>query len=165
MPGRPDFSQAGSEGSGQTVAVTERPELKTVTANQTGSVSKGTEEVVELYAPAGSVYEVFNLLLVASADADAAAGNHVFEAAPMNGRNALRGGSNFDTDLDFRAGVFLTADDASATFPQNATSQTMMMQALRATENNPLVFRYENNLDVAQENQRNIEMQVEEVSY
>lgn len=160
--GRPDFSAPGTQGSGQVVAVSDRPEIKSLNASNGGTVASGNTEVTEIYAPTGSTYTVRSLELVVTADIDATTGSHRWDIRPMGHIGTLLGKSNYNTSLVFVRNHWETADLKD----QPPTGETVAaVQALKATENSPLQIRYDNDTDVAQENDRKIKAIVEEASY
>lgn len=163
MAGRPDFSAAGSQGSGQTLAMTSRPEVKVIREEQTTSLAAGSVETVEIYAPAGSVYNVLQLAIRAPVPGTAGAGDHTFRMkSGIQGRSQMVGTSDFSTDLNYNYSHFVTVTTAT---PSNEVIQAGIQERLRATENTPLRFDYANNLDVANANTREYYLVVEEVSY
>lgn len=163
MAGRQDFSAPGSKGSGQTVAVTNRPEMKEVVASVTGSVAAGASETVEVYAPTGSVYTARSMFLQVSADGNWASGDHVIKVKPINSRDILYMQSDYLTDLLYQFGEIRSANNLSK--PSTAELQRMVMGSLIATENSPITVEYRNRADAAQDNARNYEFTMEENSY
>lgn len=163
MPGRPDFSQAGSEGSGQTMAVNERPELANLDASATDSVAAGNREVTEIYAPSGSLYKIVALDISVKPDADATTGDNRVMVRPMDQLAVLQGQESFDSRLRFARSHWEGASISAQ--PPSAAAQTQAVQSIKATENAPIVFWYDNNTDAAMENQRRYLLVVEEVSY
>lgn len=162
MPGRPDFSQPGTVGSGQTVAVTERPEIVTVDASQTGSVSAGVTETTEVYAPIGAVYRVVGAKMRVPSDATATTGDHrIFLAS--GGVESVEGVSAYSSEVFWNHYEWQTADIRAR--PSNETSKLTALQSLKATENTPMKVKYHNNTDAAQDNDRSYTFVVEEVSY
>lgn len=162
MPGRPDFSAAGSQGSGQVIATNSRPEVQDVMATTTGSVAAGNTEITEVYAPTGSVYNFLSAYFFVSPDATATTGTHQIKARPLDRFLSLQGRSTFDTAIQFKSG-WQSANDLQR--PSTDAAAVHALSNLRATENAALSMRYINNTDAAQDNDRNMIFVVEEVSY
>lgn len=163
MAGRPDFSQAGSSGSGQTVAVTERPELVSQNADQTTSVAAGSREYTEVYAPAGSIFNINQVKVIVEPDATALSGNHTVGVRPINKSTALHGNAPYSSGLEFTNRYWRRA--ATDSLPPSAAAQGAAINSLRATETRPLTFVYTNNTDAAQDNARQYQIIAEEVTY
>lgn len=163
MTGRPDFSQAGSNGSGQTVAVTQRPELTSINADTTTTVGSGATEITEVYAPTGSIYSVQALYMACTSDSNATTGDHTIHARPMDFGTVLYGQANYNTTLEFGQGQWKSADVSK--LPSDPAASATIVGQMRATEGSALVFKYENNTDAAQDNKRAYDLIVEETSY
>lgn len=163
MAGRPDFSQAGSEGSGQHVATVDRPELQSLNEDRITSIASGAAEHVEVYAPAGATYTVNNLALRCAAEGTAVSGTHGFIVYPDVELNSLVGKSLYSSESRFDYGFWVVADDLQR--PKTEAGQIEMMQSLTATENSPINIRYNNDTDVAVDNTRKIRLLVKERSY
>lgn len=163
MPGRPDFSQSGTAGGGQTVAVTERPEIIDNDVTKTANVAAGDVERVEFYAPTGAVWEAQNLYLDAPSDGDAASGDHRFTVQSASGFTVTRGVSNYTEAVRFSLSHWKAASNSSS--PSSDEAQLLAVQGLIATENKPIAVRYVNKMDVAQEKTREYRLPVKEVSY
>lgn len=163
MTGRPDFSQPGSQGSGQTVAVQNRPELKSLDLTQTGSVSASTNEVVEVYAPTSSLYKVQGVRLKVNADATATSGTHSFTGVNHGSIDVWTGSSTFDTKISYTASHWWDANNTQ--YPDTDAATLQAVQSMKATENTPIRIRYYNGTDAAQDNQRIIKLVVAEDGY
>lgn len=165
MPGRPDFSQPGSQGSGQKVSVTERPELKLLDYYTTTSLASGSSERWEVYAPTGSVYRVLTAFIFAHdpAGSGATTGSHSAQIRSMDSLGVLYGQSNYNTNLKYDRLTWQTADLADQ--PKTEAGAAEAERSLRATENNPFVVKYTNDSDVATTEQRDFRIIAEEVSY
>lgn len=161
--GRPQFSQSGTDGGGQTVAVTNRPEVKHIKVDGSGSVASGGMESLEIYAPSGSIYKIKSLSLYARNDADATTGDHEFKVRPLDQVDTITGKSNYNTYLTFQRGAWKTADLEQ--FPSNEAAQQSCVNSLRATENSALTVRYYNNTDVTYDRIENAQVVVEEDQY
>lgn len=151
MPG-PEFATPGTKGGGQTVAVNDRPQIETVDVSQSGSVTSGTTETVEIYAPSKATYSVRSMFVLAQADADATSGDHAFRFRPVNDHTAIEGKSDYNGRLGWDLGHFVSAN--LSVHPSNEAAQVLTAQKLQATESAPLVVEYANNTDAAQENSR-----------
>lgn len=163
MPGRPDFSQSGTAGGGQTVAVTNRPEVEGLNSDQTGSVAAGATETVEIYAPTGALYHVRAMTLNVGFDGTATSGTHEFQVRTAGNIRALIGEANFDAKIAFEGGIWTAANTKQQ--PSTEAGQVATLINVEATENEPVKVLYTNNTDAAQDNDRLIRLTVEEVSY
>jgi len=163
MAGRPPWSQPGTHGGGQTVAVNDRPELVEHTANQTDTVAAGGTEVVEIYAPTDAIWTVNSLYFKAAADGDWTTGTHNWKWQPLDSVPViLRGGSDYTTDITWQGSNFRSAQTQE---PSQEVSQNIVLGRMKATAQNPLVSEYDNSADKVQEMDRNISMVLEEVTY
>lgn len=162
MPGRPDFTTPGTGGSEQTVAINNRPEFRFVTLDQTGDVSAPGGSVSELYAPAGSVFQVNTVIFECPKVSNGDTGVH---------RVSMFGGGNLkdltlfnsaDSTLKMREG---TPQAGTTTFPAPGKGLTQQIERLFATENEPLRFKYFNGGDTTQTGTREIKVVVKELSY
>lgn len=163
MPGRPEFSQPGTQGGGQTVATQERPDVTHVSNTQTGSVASSNDEITEFYAPAGSVYYVKSWRFRVMADADATTGSHYVALQSLGNVNVVLGRSDYNKEVHWNNSHWVTADAKQE--PANEGPALQAVLEAIADETSPLTVRYKNSLDVAQENDREIEFLFEEVSY
>lgn len=167
MPGRPPWSQAGTEGGGQTVAMTERPEIVKQDVSQTVSVAAGSTEVVEVYAPTGGIYSVRHLRMKVSADGNATSGEHTMQlvstAGNGTGIRATTGTSNYNSTVSFYAGEWYSADVSQG--PTDGGALQAKVGRTKATETEPIQLKYMNNTDAAQDNERQLRVVLEEVSY
>jgi hypothetical protein len=163
MAGRQDFTTprtAPQEGA--TLAVQNRPEIEQSITTNTSSLASGNSETVEIYAPAGSVYRVIGMLLNAEKDADAAGGAHRFVVETAGQVRMLRGESAHTEAVRFDNGTWDIANNDQS--PADGDVQTAL-QALTATENEPISIKYINDLDVPQEESRTYRFAFEEVGY
>lgn len=163
MPGRPDFSQSGSAGSGQTVAVNHRPTRTVVNQDNTTSLAAGGKEQTEIYAAAGTVWQCMALRLVVSPDSTATSGTHHFRVKIPPKVGILYGEANYNSDLVYHYQEWQKAD--VLTVPSNGAGQAMGPERMLATETDPITVVYENQTDAAQDNTREIRMAFKEESY
>lgn len=163
MPGRPPWSQAGTDKGGQTVAVNNRTEKTHLDVSQTGSVAAGADEIIEVYAPSGSNYRVVDLLLLVTADGNATAGSHSIFLRTAGSFNSGGIGSNYTDKIHWGKNSSISATNDLS--PANDGDFAEMCRSLWATDENPLQIEYSNDMDVAQDNKRRIELVVEEVTY
>lgn len=163
MPGRPDFSQPGTKGASETVAVQERPEIKDITAHGSGDIASGDTEVQEVYAPTGKVYDLVAWDFHVDGIGSATSGNHLCILRTVGDIAQLRGNSNYDTRVRWFAGYWKTAN-VDKEPPDHATAKTTV-QAVQATENAPIKVEYRNQTDATQTDTRNIYLVVEETGY
>jgi hypothetical protein len=161
MPGRPDFSQPGTDGGGQTVATNQRPNLKTVELDSDTEVAAAASELTEVYAPNGAIWSVVGAKIKVDPDSDATTGIHEFRIRPAGGKMSfLLGRSNYDTLLEFNYLNWNSADTIS--LPAGGAAQGQAIRQLRASEDKPIKIRYKNDTDATQENSRTINLLVEE---
>lgn len=160
--GRPQFAQSGTQGSGQTVAVNNRPEIESITQNQSGDLAAGGGEITEIYAPTGAVYQVTNAFLRGKAIGSATSGRHEI-IVKSAGSNVMVGGSVYNSVVEWDQGYWSTADERQ--YPPNEVVALQLMHNLRATENRPLGIVYKNNTDATQTQERSVSFDVIEESY
>lgn len=161
--GRPQFSQSGTNGGGQTVATQSRPEIVSVNIEETSNVASGSDEITEVYAPTSAIYNVQNVQVYIDPDADATTGDHELQFKPLGDFTVTKGKSNYNTRIWYVGSAWESADIDQQ--PTANEAQLPAVQSLQATENSPITLRYINNTDVAQENNRLIDLIVEEVGY
>jgi hypothetical protein len=163
MSGRPDFSTAGSQGSGQTMAITQRPELSFIETINNDTISAGGSETVEVYAPVGSIYNV-KLARVYCIAPSGTSGNHSFKIQSVgNSMTAIYGESTSGSELNFNYSQWVAADSTQQ--PSDSAAQALQEKKLMATENNPITTTYNNDSDGEQTNNRVYRFVVEEASY
>lgn len=167
MSGRPDFSTPGTAGSGQSLAVQQRPQVESETISRGTTVAAGSDDVVEIYAPVGSVYNFLQIDLRVGAVSGASSGLHFFDVAAGNTDalpvSELFGRSDYTGDLEFRRMNWKDANDKAV--PANEAATRSGVRNLRATENSPVTVTYSNDTDGDQTATRQITYVVEEVSY
>lgn len=163
MPGRPDFSQAGTAGGGQTVAVTNRPEVEKLSASNTGSLAAGTKETVEFYAPTGSLYRVKNVDILAIAYANATSGTHRFTINTVGTMTATYGESTYSNPVRAATGIWREANNDQAPTTESAVQGSL--GSLVGTENVPIKVIYQNDTDAARDRERRYDLIVLEESY
>ena len=165
MPGRPPWSQPGTQGGGQTVAVNNRPTLANEDLSQSGTLSSGSQETVELFAPAGSVYQVINMLIYVPFPGTETSGSARVDVEPMGDSGSmLVGKSDHDGDrVEYKHSEWLNANSAQK--PSDKTAQTMVLKQLVATESSPIRVKVENSLDVDLTGDRTIVFIAKEMSY
>jgi len=163
MPGRPEFSQPGTQGGGQTVATQNRPNIITLDETQTDTVSVGGSEVVEVYAPTGSVYNVKAIAMRCQPPDGAADGDHRMYISTSGGQRVLWGNSKFDNQIRYQYSVWLDANKSQ--YPNTEAAQALAEKGLKATEIKPIQFNYSNNTDVDQTNERVYNLLIEQVTY
>jgi len=163
MPGRPDFSQAGTQRSGQTVATNNRPEVEGIIADASTTVAAGDSETVEVYAPTTAIFNVFAVRQQAPAPDGAASGAHRVVIKGAGGARATYAQSSFDQAVNWDYAEFRSADVEQR--PSDPVAAVQAIQALKATENEAIVFHYFNSTDDDQTGTREYRLGVEEVSY
>lgn len=161
--GRPQFAQQGTRGSGDTVAVSDRPEITNVDASTSSSIASGNSEQTEIYAPTGSLYFPMAMWIRCDADADATTGNHQFIVRTSGNVKVGKGRSTYNTAINYQHQHWHTADHTQ--YPNDEAAQAMIPERMAATENEPITIGYYNNTDVAQENNRRRQLTMKEVTY
>jgi hypothetical protein len=164
MPGRPEFSQAGTNGGGQKVAVSNRPEIEKITVEKNTTIPADGDESVEIYAPPGSIYEVITPYLFAPGPGGTS-GTHQMNirGASLPNGQAIRATSEFGDDLRFQFSTWVTA--SNGTFPTTEMASLKAFQSIVATEDEPILIQYSNETDSPQESRRNYNFTVREQSY
>lgn len=165
MPGRPEFSQPGTQGGGQTVAVNDRPKLTTVKKTNTDEVPAGQSESTDVYAPSGAVYNVVGMSFRAKEPSlsGATTGTHQINIYSMNQVIMLVGKSDYQTEVYYNYGAFQNANQSQS--PSDATAQAMAPGQLMADENGPITFTYINSTDVATTETREYTLVLEQRDY
>lgn len=163
MPGRPEFSQPGTRGGGQTVATQDRPNVKVVDLSQTTTVAAGSTENLETFAPSESLYRIVGAKIIAPPPTGAASGFHIFKILTGGGIALLAGRSGYQTDIRFHRSYWRTANEVSE--PPNEAAQQEAISSLKATESQPVEIEYQNQTDVDQTDNRTIKLLVEEATY
>lgn len=163
MPGRPDFSQPGSRGSGQTVAMQSRPELEQLQIDPTTTIPAGETIRTEIYAPTGATYSVESLYAHAQSIGSATTGNHVLWFEGMGALGIIKGQSQYNSPVYWVYSGWRTADIEQA--PSDPAAQIHAVQSLKATENTSFAIKYGNNTDAEQTNPPGYTLIIEEVSY
>lgn len=168
MAGRPDFTTPGSGGSGQTVAVSNRPEIKGIALNSTTTVTAGSSETQEVYAPSGSIYKLlgFSVNIQPPGEGSATTGSHRVEFRPLGSSiRTLEGEASYTTQLYFDRTQWTSV---TTEYPANNSGE--IGSAIRrswASENQPLAVVYRNNTDVdhVATSTRYLQLLVQEVTY
>lgn len=167
MPGRPDFSQEGTQGGGQHIATQNRPNLHLKDFTQTGNVAAGNTERVEIYAPTGSIYQFGGMRLKHVLEGTEASGKHSFRIYSMDdasgGLSVLLGESGYTTDLGYYWSDWQKAD--SRTLPSNVQALQKAVQSLMASDAQPVAIEYTNDTDVTQTKDRQIRFTIQEESF
>lgn len=163
MSGGKPWSQRGTKGGGEHIAVQERPSLVSLNLDQTTSLASGGVEKVEVYAPSGSVYRLTNTRIVIPADGTWTTGDHTLQFRSVGGRQVLHGRSDYATKIQFQFAEWVSANVQK--WPTTAAAQQQVLSSVSADENNALVLQYHNDADAAQDNAREIELILDEVSY
>lgn len=159
---RPQFSAAGTDGGGQTLAMTRRPELDPIKIERTEPVAPGESESVEIYAPEDSTYRVVSLYLQAP-PISGASGEHRIVVNATTGRDILQGESDSETAVRFKAGHWHAASEDQQ--PPSTAAQERSLDRLQASPEHPIEIQYHNNTDDEQTDARNYEVAVEEATY
>lgn len=159
--GRPQFAQAGTFGGGQTVATTNRPELKAANLDQSTTVGSGDQENIEVYAPTGSIYRVVGMLI----DIDGISGAtsyHRCELKSVGNSTILKGRSGATDPVEFFGSTWQSATNVAQPGTGDCSGA---VRCLRATESSPLTVFYYNGTDSSQSNSRRYRLTFEEESY
>lgn len=160
--GRPEFSTPGTQGGGQSVSVMDRPEISMLESYNSTSLASGNKEMVEFFAPSGSVYEAVAMRLVCRPNGAATAGDHYFRVWTLGDVQITYGANGYSGQLLFNDGTWRSS---SGNQPTTEAGLIAGVQSLRATENTPMRIEYENATDAAQTETREIQIVVEERSY
>lgn len=164
MPGRPPWSQPGTEGGGQTVAVQNRPNVVTKKVDKTGTVSSGGgTELVEIFAPTGSVYELTALWVQADEVSNATSGKHGLTVSMPQSVQVLRGKSTYSDVVRFNKFYWEKASDLIE--PDTGAGQARAAQSVIATEDKPMQILYSNDTDADSNGTRTHRMAFREVTY
>jgi hypothetical protein len=168
MSGRPDFSQPGSQGSGQTVAVSNRPKITKVEQTGTATVGSGNNEIIELYAPSDAIYRAINMRLelgAGVAPSNPTSGAHEFDVLPaaLDASEIMMGSSTFDAGLRWKYSEWDMANDRQK--PTNGAAAFNAMKSLVATEDQPIQIYYKNKTDASISLDRDYYFVFEEQSY
>lgn len=164
MSGGKPWATRGTRGSEETLAVNDRPEFETKDVTQTSDVASGGTEVVEVYAPTDSLYRLLWMDVKVQPPGSATANDHRMEVKPADpGPQGLIGFSDYQTKIEFNNRVWQSANSYQQ--PSNEAAQGANVAALRASNSLPLTFKYSNNTDVTQSNQRRIRLVLERSDY
>lgn len=164
MSGRPDFSTPGTRGSEQTLAVSNRPEIKEINLDSDTDVPADGSEEQEVFAPTGSIYRPLAMSIFISSPDSATTGKHVVELFSRGRRYRMAfGASTHDAGISWNYGGWEEANDIQ--LPGGIESQTEALRNTVASENTPLVIKYANNTDASYTGKRYIGLVVEEESY
>jgi len=166
MPGRAPWGASGTKGSGETIAVNNRPGVEIIDLSQTETVDAGSGQISELYAPEGSIYQVLSFRATAPNPTGSSDGQHRFSIYFDTGfglKNDLTEGVSYaGTNVKWNFSGWTEFDEAN---PSNQAAQAALTSKMKATDSEPLVFFYDNQTDVQQTEKRTLYVAVEEVSY
>lgn len=162
MPGRPDFSTPGTGGSGQTVAVSNRPEIQKVTIEKTETLPSETLETVNFYAPSGSIYRLLAMELICDG-IGGSTGFHEFKLRPQN-LTLMKGKGDSTNRLAWQFNEW-TGTSANDERPASTDAQVAAVNNAKGTETVPISFQYYNGADIDQTASRNYRILVAEESY
>jgi len=161
--GRPEFSQPGTQGGGQTVAVNNRPNIVKKSLTQTDTVAAGGSELVEVYAPAGSVYTLKQIQLDVAGIGSATQSDHRFLLESAGHVYAVEASSSYADKLTVWKGSYQNATNLKR--PDSDAALVQQIQSMQATENQPIRVNYLNRTDADQTDQRDINMVLEKSEY
>lgn len=159
MPGRPDFSTPGTNGSEQTVATTNRPEVESTDVTRRKTLSPGDEEQIEIFAPEGSIYRVKALFF--RTPGPGGNGSHKLVVKSQGEVTALKAFSSAGDRLRHSGSTW--EDATIKARPPGSTAQAIAN--LRATADAPISLAYTNESDTDQTGTRSYLLTFEEVSY
>jgi len=164
MTGRPPWSQPGTDGGGQTVAVQNRPELVSKDYNQGGDLASNETEKIEIYAPEGSIYQVMAMRLEANIPESASDGMVRLDVSPMSHIRTLVARSTYtESKIWWNHSQWMSPNDTE--LPSDASAQYHAMSDLIATSDSPITVRVENMLDVDITSSRSIQFIFEVSQY
>lgn len=160
--GVPQWAQSGTQGSGETVAVSNRPEINLIqNSSSTTVAASGGAETIEVYAPTGSVYQAFGMHLEVGSTGGSTGADHLFDVTTQS-KGGTQGRSDAQNAIKWNHGEWQTADTP---IPSDPTAAYQAMDNLRATENGPIRILYKNLTDASQTKTRTMDLLFEEVSY
>ncbi len=162
MAGRPDFTTPGTQGSGQTVAVQNRPEIATVDLTDDSTATPGEYVKSEVYAPTGSIYRLRGMYLRAEPIGSGSTGTHRFYLTNTNGTRTLEGKSQYNSRIIFQYYNWKIVDTQQ---PDTDAALVGALKSMTATENSPITVVYNNDSDADQVDARDIKLLFEEESY
>lgn len=124
--------------------------------DETSTVNAGADELTNIIAPDGYIYQILNLYLYAPDPSGSTSGEHKFNLYIGGDTNSvyLYGGSNSGSPVILRSGVWELADWDQR--PPTDSSTTQMMQNLIIDSENGLDILYQNDTDANQTADRRI---------
>jgi len=161
--GRPEFSQPGTQGGGQTVAVNNRPEPVIETVEKTSSLPKDTWETTEIFPPDGAVWTVQALSIRVDPDPDWTQGKHRLAIDQENGFGVSIADFDHVDAVEFSQSAW--GNTATSTTPETESATIEAIHNMMADETKPLIFNYRNEADGPQDNPRQFTVAVKEVTY
>lgn len=163
MPGDgiPQFASPGTRGSGETVAVSQRPEIQVIDQNLTSTVTSGGNEVVEIFAPEGSIYKPISLYVDVDG-IDGASGDHFVFIKTYKGVSISFAKASATDGIQFNNSEWRSA---AAREPSDTAATLQAIQSARASSEQPIEINYDNATDSDQTAPRTVRLVVEEVSY
>lgn len=126
-------------------------------------MTSGGLDTVEIFAPEGSVYTIVAMRLSVPSIDSATSGDHRIFVRPVDHVRAYEGKASFDGGIFFTDNHWKYAGLEMS--PSNDAAAVANIRSLKATENSPLVIKYQNNTDTAHSQEREIRFVVEEESY
>ncbi|ADE02824.1 hypothetical protein [Haloferax volcanii] len=162
MPGRAPWGQSGTKGSGETLAVNNRPTIVTKSFGQTATVAAGSKQTTNIYAPEGKVWKVIGMELEAPNPGGDGSGDHFFYVWSAGHVRMMNGGGPDDDAVYWRNSTW----SVNSAAPQDTAASLNALTNLKATESKSIRITYNgNNLTADQTGHREIKFVFEEVSY
>lgn len=124
---------------------------------QTGNISAGSGENTVFTPPAGKLWQVLNMYLMAQPPSGASSGIHSYTLIVGN-INILSGGSVFGSLVNWNSSCWEAAD--SFQYPDTAVAAQNALTSTHIIKENPLTVRYFNNANEIQTQSRYIYLSI-----
>lgn len=150
----PPWAQRGTRGSGESIAVQNRPEIDIVDKTRSTEIGAGGgTETVSVYAPEGAIYSPIQVFAYIPADPDATGGaDNQLKYRYGLSNSLLVATSNPTSDLLIGYGKVEKAD-SSQTPPEPELQNRVLMNA-RATPEEPINFSFINGANAPHNEER-----------
>jgi len=144
------------------VTVSGSESIDFITKDRASTVASGGFDSIIIRPPAGRIYELLGLRVVAPAPNGASSGTHKFTIqSETNQVSPLQGISNHTDPVIYRRAYLKSATDTQD--PPDTTAQALAPKGLRADESNGYNLFYKNDTDVAQTGAREQRLWVREI--
>ena len=163
MPGGKQFATPGTKGSGEKVAVSERPEVLNIEADSANSIASGDSYTVDVFAPTGSIYQVFGLVAVGPTDNNETAGYHRWRIQDVTNYAQLDFESDYTEAVAYDRSHIRVANQKQ--LPSTEIAQQNQVHQMRATEDSAISLVYDNETDTSTGRSVVVRLAVQEDSY